>query len=193
MEYPTLFQDFNKHINLSVEAYLDLEGRLIRKKINKKDFLLKNGQIIRYLPFISKGLMINYRLDERGEKHVIQIRWAGSWLGDPYSFFSGNPTHFNIQAYQDTELLLIDHEAFDLITREYPVYERYFRLGFQKAYIETLNQIYSLHSLSAEERYHELVREIPSLLDDMPHYLVASYLSIKPQSLSRIRKKSKEH
>lgn len=188
IEFPTLYQAFLERINLSTEAYLALENRVIRKTLDKKEFLIREGQIIQYVPFINKGLMVNYRLDEGGEKHVIQIRWTGLWLGDIYSFFSGKPTKFNIQAYHPTELLLINHEAFDFITREYPVYERYFRLTIQNAYIETLDQIFNLHSLSAEERYLELIKHIPTLLDDIPHYLIASYLNIQPQSLSRIRK-----
>jgi len=130
-------------------------------------------------------------LDEEGEKHVIQIRWTGLWLGDLYSFFSGSPTKFNICTYQPTELLMINHETFDFITKEHPVYERYFRLSIQHAYIETLNQIFNLHSSSAEERYLELIKNVPELLNDIPHYLIASYLSIKPQALSRIRKNYK--
>ena len=191
MKYPTLYQAFRKHINLSTKAYLDLENRLVDKTLNKKEFLLKEGQIIRYLPFIKKGLMVNYRLDDEGEKHVIQIRWTGLWLGDLYSFFSGAPTRFNICTYQPTELLMINHETFDFITKKHPIYEKYFRLSIQNAYIQTLNQIFNLHSSSAEERYLELIRNVPELLNDMPHYLIASYLSIKPQSLSRIRKNYK--
>ncbi len=139
--------------------------------------------------------MINYRLDEDGNKHVLQIRWTGLWLGDLYSFFSGTPTNFNIRAYQDTVLLMMNHDTYDYITREHPVFERYFRLGLQNAYVETLNQIFNLHSLSAEERYLELIKSFPTLLDNIPHYLIASYLNIKPQSLSRIRKmlKDKSH
>lgn len=189
MKYPTLFQNFNQYINLPVEAYLELESRLVLKTLANREFLIREGQVIKYLPFINKGLMVNYRLDENGDRHVIQIRWTGLWLGDLYSFFSGNPTKFNIQTYQDTELLLMNHETYDFITREYPVYERYFRLGLQNAYVETLNQIYSLHSLNAEERYLELISSYPTLLTDIPHYLIASYLNIRPQSLSRIRKR----
>ncbi len=191
MKYPTLYKAFNKHINLSAKAYLDLESRLIHKTLNKKEFLFNEGQVVRYLPFINKGLMVNYRLDDKGEKHVIQIRWTGLWLGDLYSFFSGAPTRFNIRAYEPTELLMINHETFDFITKKHPVYERFFRLSIQNAYVETLNQIYNLHSSSAEERYLELIKNVPRLLNDIPHYLIASYLSIKPQSLSRIRKDQK--
>ncbi len=191
MKYPNLYQSFNKYIDLPIDVYLDVESRIVYKTLNKNEYLIKSGQIIRYLPFINKGLMINYRLDENGDKHVLQIRWTGLWLGDLYSFFSGNPTKFNIRAYQDTELLMMNHDTYDYITREHPVFERYFRLGLQNAYVETLNQIFNLHSLSAEERYLELINNFPALLDIIPHYLIASYLNIKPQSLSRIRKKLK--
>ena len=189
MKYPTLYQNLKNTIALSVEDYLDVESRLISRSVAKGDYVLREGQVIRYLPFINKGLMANYRVDDEGERHVIQIRGTGTWLGDIYSFFSGNPSVFNIRAYQPTELLLINHQTFDYMTKEYPVFERYFRFGLQNAYIETLNQIYNLHSLNAEERYLELINDLPSLLTDIPHYLIASYLNIKPQSLSRIRKK----
>lgn len=189
MEYPMLYKAFNKYINLSVEAYEDLESKLVFKTLPEKEFLIKTGQVIRYLPFINKGLLVNYRLDENGDHHVIQIRGTGSWLGDIYSFFSGNPTTFNIQAFQPTELLMVNHETFEFMINEYPVYERFFRLAIQDSYINTLGQVFNLHSLSAEERYIELIEKVPSLLDDIPHYLIASYLNIRPQSLSRIRKK----
>ena len=172
---------------MPVEAYLDVENRLVRKTLDKKEFLIKEGNIIKYMPFINNGLMVNYRLDN-GERHVIQIRSSGLWLGDLYSFFSGKRTNFNIQAYRSTELLMINHETFDYMTKEYPVFEKYFRLVLQNAYVETLDQIYNLHSLSAEKRYLELIKNVPSHLDDIPHYLIASHLNIKPQSLSRIRK-----
>lgn len=86
---------------------------------------------------------------------------------------------------------MIDHETFDYITKNYSIYEKYFRLSIQKAYTQTLNRIYNFHSITAEERYLELIKNIPELLDKIPHYLIASYLDIKPHSLSRIRKKHK--
>lgn len=187
MQYPQLYQHFNEHISLPKDAYIDLEDRLIKKTIKKKEYLIKEGKTIKYLPFIKRGLLVNYRLDSNGNTHVMQIRYTGTWLGDLYSFFSNNPTHFNIKAFQDTELLLINHETFDYISKEYPVFEKFFRIGIQNAYSQTLNQIYNIHSQSAEKRYQELIKNIPTIIDDIPHYMIASYLGIKPQSLSRIR------
>lgn len=103
-------------------------------------------------------------------------------------FFSGNPTRFNIQAYRTTELLMISHETFEYMTTKYPVFEKFFRLVIQNAYVKTIDTKYRYSSLSAETRYLELIKNVPSILDDIPHYLIASYLNIKPQSLSRIRK-----
>lgn len=191
MKYPNLFKAFNTHIDLHIYAYLDLENHLVHKKIGKKDFLFKQGELVNYLPFINYGLMVNYIVDEDGEERVIQIRGTGLWLGDLYSFFSGAKTRFNIQAYEPTELLMINHETFDYITKNHPVYEKYFRLSIQNAYVQTLNRIYNFHSATAEERYLELIKNIPELLNKIPHYLIASYLNIKPQSLSRIRKNHK--
>lgn len=187
MQYPLLYQHFEKYISLPEEAYLDLEERLIKKSIKKKEYLIKEGEIIKYLPFIKNGLLVNYRLDPNGNTHVMQIRYTGTWLGDLSSFFSNSPTHFNIQAYHDTELLLINHETFEYISRKYPIYEKYFRIGIQDAYNQTLNQVYNIHSQTAEKRYQELIKNIPTIMDDIPHYMIASYLGIKPQSLSRIR------
>lgn len=191
MKHPSLYNTFNKYIKLSKQEYLDLEDKLLLKKLSKKEYLIRQGEVINYLPFIKSGLMINYRLDDKGEKHVIQIRWTGLWLGDLYSFFSNSPTHFNILTCQPTELLLINHETFNYIAKKHPVYEKFFRLSIQNAYMETLNQIYNLHSSSAAERYHSLIKNVPELFDHIPHYLIASFLGIKPQSLSRIRRSEK--
>ena len=191
MKYPKLFKAFNAYIDLPINAYLDLEDRLVHKKICKKEFLFREGQVVKYLPFINDGLMTNSIVDNDGEEHVIQIRGTGLWLGDLYSFFSGVTTRFNIQAYQPTEVLMINHETFDYMTKNHPVYEKYFRLSIQNAYVQTLNRIYNLHSASAEERYLELIKNIPELFDKIPHYIIASHLNIKPQSLSRIRKNLK--
>lgn len=188
MKYPQLYEHFTEHVALSKEAYLELEERLIIKSIKKKDYLIREGKTIKYLPYIKQGLLVNYRLDDNGNTHVIQIRYNGSWLGDLYSFFNNSQTHFNIQAFQDTELLLINLETFEYISKKYPIYEKYFRIGIQNAYHQTINQVFNIHSQSAEKRYSELIKAIPSILEDIPHYMIASYLGIKPQSLSRIRK-----
>jgi len=191
MKYLEFYKSLSRHIDLPLEAYLAFEEMVIVKKIENREFLIREGETISYLPFINEGLLANYRTDKNGDIHVIQIEWTGGWLGDLYSFFSRKPSMLNIVAYKSTELLLINREAFDNITQQYPIYERFFRLAIQNAYIGTLTKVYSLYSTSAEERYLDLIKNAPTILDEIPHYMIASFLNIKPQSLSRIRKKIK--
>ncbi len=191
MKYEALFSSIKKHVNISPETFRAMEDRLITKTLKNGEFLVSEGQTIRYLPFINKGLMVNYRLDAEGDRHVLQIGWTGYWLGDLHSFFSGKPSKFNICAYQPTELLLIDFETFEFLTQKHPEYERYFRISMQHAYTHVIDQIFNLHSYDAEEGYLDLLANLPSLFYEIPHYLIASYLNIQPQSLSRIRKKYK--
>jgi CRP-like cAMP-binding protein len=191
IKYPTFYNSLNHYVKLPDEAYQALEERLIFKKLKEKEYFTEEGKIAHYLPFINKGLMVNYRTDEIGDRHTLQIRPTGWWLGDLYSFFSSEPSFANLICYKPTELLLVSHETFDFITKEYPIFEKYFRIAFQRSYIGALTQMYNLHKTTAEERYKDLINEIPSILDEIPHYLIASYLNIQPQSLSRIRRKLK--
>jgi CRP-like cAMP-binding protein len=188
IKYPNLYNSIRNYINITPDEYLPLEERLIVKQLKEREFFVQEGEIIKYLGFINDGLMVNYRIDEKGDRHVIQIRWTQWWMGDLYSFFSRKPTFSDIICYKPTEILLINHETFDYITENFPKYEKFFRIAFQKSYISTLNQVYNLHSKSAEERYLDLIENVPTILDDIPHYLIASYLNIRPQSLSRLRK-----
>lgn len=82
MKYPNLYKAFNQFVRIPIDEYLDLEDRLIQKTLSKKEFLVKEGQRLYYLPFINNGLMINYRIDNSGYRHVIQIGWKGYWPGD---------------------------------------------------------------------------------------------------------------
>ena len=189
MLFKNFYNALSNYIDLTEEAYAALEERVEIKKLKSRDYLVREGETLRYLPFINEGLMLNYRIDDKGNQHVMQIRWTGWWLGDLYSFFSNEPTAFNIIAYKPTELLLLSQDSFEYITSHYPIYEKYFRIAFQKSYIGTLRQVYNLHSKTAEERYLGLVEHVPTILDDVPHYLIASFLNIRPQSLSRIRRK----
>lgn len=193
MKYPNLYNAIKRYVNITEVEYYALEERLIVRNLKDREFFVRNGAIVKNLGFINEGLMVNYRLDANGDRHVIQIRWTNWWMGDLYSFFSRQPTFSEIICYKPTEILLISHESFDFITKKHPVYERFFRIAFQKSYVSTLNQLYNLHSKSAEERYLDLINHVPTILDDIPHYLIASYLNIRPQSLSRIRKNIQAH
>jgi CRP-like cAMP-binding protein len=90
MKYQAFHNSLSRYIDLPLDAYLAFEEIVVLKKIENKEFLIREGETISYLPFIKEGLLANYRTDEAGDIHVLQIEWTGGWLGDLYSFFPEN-------------------------------------------------------------------------------------------------------
>jgi CRP-like cAMP-binding protein len=156
--------------------------------IKKKKDLLVSGQVCKYLYFITRGCMRSYSTDIKGVEHIYQIRMDNSWISDLGSFFSQSPSKYNIEALEDSQLLRISHDQFEHLLTTIPNLERYFRILFQKAYINALNRLNATMWETAMDRYNEMLIENPEIFQRVPLVYIASYLGITPESLSRIRR-----
>jgi CRP-like cAMP-binding protein len=154
----------------------------------KKKDLLVTGQVCEYLYFINKGCLRSFYIDAKGVEHIYQIRMDNSWISDLKSFFSQSPSKYNIEALEDSSLLRISYERFEQLLIELPRLERYFRILFQKAYINALERLNSTMWETAMDRYNEMLKENPEIFQRVPLVYIASYLGITPESLSRIRR-----
>lgn len=159
------------------------------KKIRKKQYLLQEGNICRHLAFVEKGLLRSYNVDEKGIEHMIHFAWEGWWMADMLSFLSIEPSTYHIDAIEDAELLLISRNDFEEMLLKVPVMERYFRILFQNNIISKERRLISSISNTAEEKFIHLSATNPELIKRIPQQLVASYLGITPETLSRIKKK----
>lgn len=159
------------------------------KKIRKKQYLLQEGNICRHLAFVEKGLLRSYNVDEKGIEHMIHFAWEGRWMADMLSFLSNEPSTYHIDAIEDAELLLISQQDFEEMLLKVPVMERYFRILFQNNIISKERRLISSITNSAEEKYIHLTATNPELIKRIPQQLVASYLGITPETLSRIKNK----
>jgi len=159
------------------------------KKIRKKQYLLQEGNICRHLAFVEKGLSRSYNVDEKGIEHMIHFAWEGWWMADMLSFLSNEPSTYHIDAIEDAELLLISQQDFEEMFLKVPVMERYFRILFQNNIISKERRLISSITNSAEEKYIHLTATNPELIKRIPQQLVASYLGITPETLSRIKNK----
>lgn len=159
------------------------------KKIRKKQYMLQEGNICRHLAFVEKGLLRSYNVDEKGIEHMIHFAWEGWWMADMLSFLSNEPSTYHIDAIEDAELLLISQTDFEEMLLKVPVMERYFRILFQNNIISKERRLISSITNSAEEKYIHLTATNPELIKRIPQQLVASYLGITPETLSRIKKK----
>jgi CRP-like cAMP-binding protein len=187
-----MFEVFFTHVNDKV-SLTPGEKEIIKsffspKKLRKKQYLLQEGDVCRNLAFVEKGLLRSYNVDEKGNEHMIQFAWEGWWIADTYSFLSAEPSAYNIDAIEDAELLLISLVHFEEMMIKVPKMERYFRILFQNNIISKERRLISSISYSAEEKFKKLVDTNPQLIQRIPQNLIASYLGITPETLSRIRK-----
>jgi len=160
--------------------------------IKKKKDLLVPGQFCDYVYFITKGCLRSYYVDKKGMEHIYQIRMDNNWISDLESFFSQRPSKYYIEALEDSHLLCISMDRLEQLYAEVPILERYFRILFQKAYINALERLNQSMWEPANERYEAMLKEQPDMLQRVPLVYIASYLGITPESLSRIRKKSNQ-
>ncbi|MBU3743290.1 MAG: Crp/Fnr family transcriptional regulator [Sediminibacterium sp.] len=163
-------------------------GLLSEKTFDKKTYLAEEGRHCAYNYFVISGACYSFLTDDKGDRHVVQFALEGYWIADLYSFFSGEKAMYTIEAIEETRVLLLNKENFETACRELPVFEKYFRILIQNAYVALQYRVVKGASATAEERYGHLMGRYPNLLQRIPQYLIASYLGIQPQSLSRIRK-----
>jgi CRP-like cAMP-binding protein len=119
---------------------------------------------------------------------MLQFAWEGWWIVDIYSFLTGESSAYNIDAIEDSELLMISPDRFDDMMANLPKMERYFRILFQNNIIAKERRLVSSITHNAEEKYLRLQQSHPEIIQRLPLNLVASYLGITPETLSRIRK-----
>lgn len=186
--FSLLKNHIKKRINLTDEEFDLCSEFFTPKKIRKRQYFLQEGDVCKYLGFVNSGSMRVYTIDHKGTEHIIQFAIHDWWVADLSSFLSGLPATFNIDALQNSELLLLEKSDRDRMLEAVPRMERFFRLIMENNYIATHQRIVDSLSVSAEERYIKFITTYPELVENVPQHQIASYLGITPQSLSRIRK-----
>ena len=150
--FEILFENISKKISLDKSEQELLKTFFIPKKFRKKQYLLQEGDVSKYLAFVEKGMLRSYTVDEKGSEHIVEFAFEGWWIGDTFSFLSGEPSMYNIDALEDCELLLLTKQAEDQMLEKIPKMESYFRLLLQNNLIAIQRSIVSSLSNSAEER-----------------------------------------
>lgn len=158
------------------------------KRLSAGEFLQRAGDITRHAAFVASGCLRNYVIDSKGKEHIVQFAPETWWLADATSLNHGTPSTFFIDAIEDSALLLIDASSHQMLVDRVAGYAAAFRTGLQRHAAAKDQRIVSSLSVSAEERYLEFMRVYPSIALRVPQSMLASYLGVTPETVSRIRK-----
>ncbi|KXH82924.1 Crp/Fnr family transcriptional regulator [Chryseobacterium kwangjuense] len=189
-----LIDTISKHITLTKDEQLLIPGFWSQKTLDKGDYLLRNGEICRTDNYIISGTLKAFCINaDTGNEEILYFAIDDWWATDMESFRQQEPSIYNIQALEKTELLQISFHSFQKMLEQIPALERYFRIILE-SYLGALQKriIYN-HIYNAEQRYLDFLQNYPNIAARIPQYLIASYLGISAEFLSRIRKKNKIH
>jgi CRP-like cAMP-binding protein len=185
--FELIFEKIREQIAITAEQFEFCKTLFIPKKLRKRQYLLQEGDVCRYTAFVEKGMLRTFTVDEKGNEPILQFSFEGWWIADLYSFLTEEPSIYNIEALENCELLLITKPSWDELLEKIPAFERYFRILIQNNLIATQKRLMSSLNETAEEKYKKLIESFPGCLNRVPQHMIASYLGITPETLSRIR------
>jgi CRP-like cAMP-binding protein len=194
---PIMFEAFGQYLKLKIPVtendLKNIESFFVPKTIQKGQFVLRMNEVCQYTCFVVKGCLRSYVIDDKGKEHIIQFAPENWWISEQISLLNKEPAMYYIDAVEDTQFLAVDRDFFKEFHRVIPAArDMSERLqlnslrSFQKRLISHL-------SATGEDRYLSFIKTYPSLALRLPQKMIASYLGVTPESLSRIRKELATH
>ncbi|MFY7889436.1 MAG: Crp/Fnr family transcriptional regulator [Spirosomataceae bacterium] len=177
-----------KQIELSDDQFELISPEVLVKTIKKGTIVMQQNTIDDATYFVTKGLLRAYTIDEHGKEHIIQFAPENWWLNDKNSFYFGEPSLFFIEAVEDTEVIYLTKQFFDTANHLLPCFAAWNTVILHNSIRFMQKRINLLLSATAEARYLDFMKLYPNLMFRVPQTMIASYLGITPESLSRVRK-----
>ncbi|WP_370086469.1 Crp/Fnr family transcriptional regulator [Ekhidna sp.] len=187
--YEILIKNIRELVPLAdseVELICDaFKSRLLKKK----EHLLQKGDPSNHMRFVSDGCMKVYSIDDDGQEHILQFGISGWWINDLYAFLTKKPATLFIQSIAESTMLQIHRDRLNQLYDEVPMMDRFFRIKTQNGYVALQERTIHSMSQSAEQRYTQFINRYRHMEQQIPQYMIASYLGVTPEHLSAIRKK----
>jgi len=187
MNFDPLFAYIEKYVTLSKVDRETIATHFKYRKYVKGQFIVEQGDICLYESFVVKGCVRTYYTDTDGNEHVVMFAIEDWWTADLGSFISQGPADYNVQCLERTELIQIEFPDLEKLYHLVPKLERFFRIIIQKAFVSTQKRIIGNFSTPAKERYVKFRKQYPQIEQRVPQYMIASYLGITKEFLSKIR------
>jgi CRP-like cAMP-binding protein len=192
-----MFEVFEKHLRDHVAISADhlelIRAACVQRSVRKWQPLLQDGEVWRSNCFIASGCFRLYRFSDDGTDHTLRFGVDGWWISDQESYNNEKPSDYNIEALAASTVLIWTKEKWTELMEAIPALKKFNEILLAKSFEASQRRIYSLISYSAEEKYKEFQQTYPSVFNRVPLHMVASYLGISRETLSRIRKDYARH
>ncbi|MFV8370028.1 Crp/Fnr family transcriptional regulator [Flavobacterium sp. LB2R40] len=179
---------FQSKTNITDEQFLSITGTLESKKVEKGSILLHQSAICHHSFFVSKGLLRSYTIDETGKEHIIQFAPENWIISDRSSSYFNEPSELFIDAIEDTEIVFIDKKFINAAAEISISFREQDNIALHNHIRQLQKRVNLLLGATAEQRYMDFITIYPSLTVRIPQWMIASYLGITPETLSRVRK-----
>lgn len=179
-------KQIEKIVSLTDSEFEHILSFFVRKKYKRHQFVIQQGDPVNYEFLVLSGLLKSYILDDDGKMHILQFAMEDWWLSDYTAFLTGTPATSFADCLEDSELLGITKENKDKLCSEMHKMEHFFRVKSNYGYVALQRRILSLLSNNAQEKYRQLFELYPSLFQRVPKALLASYIGVSRETLSRL-------
>jgi CRP-like cAMP-binding protein len=179
---------FERSVPITDEQFEFIKTQFTPRKVKKGEFLVREGDFSNFGIFVASGCLRTYVIDEDGKEHILQFSVEDWWTGDRNSMLNKAPATCFIDALEDSEVLLFNDIAFQKLMDYIPGVASQYMKGLQKHTAAKDQRLVESISASAEQRYESFLKTYPSIAQRVPQHMIASYLGISPETLSRIRK-----
>ena len=189
--HSSLVQHIRQFVTLDEDEEKILKSYIKQQSLRKKENLLSPGQICRTLYFVEEGCLRMFFINTKSTEQITQFALDNWWITDFFSFMDKKPSEYYIQTIESSKVIAIDIHVFDKLLKEIPQLERYFRIIMQKNLAAAQLRAKYLYEMSKEEFYHHFSTSFPEFVQRVPQYMIASYLGLTPEYVSKLRSKKK--
>ncbi|MBR9757818.1 MAG: Crp/Fnr family transcriptional regulator [Algicola sp.] len=187
MNFKPLLDYIAQYVALSEEERDFLVSKLRYRRYLKGQFILQQGDVSKTECFIVKGCTKMFFVDDEGQEHIVMFSIEDWWTSDLGSFSAQIPSDFNVQCLEDTETIQFHIDVIEEVFERIPKMERFFRKIIEKAYVSSQKRIVRNFSMAAKARYLYFRETYPKMERRIPQYMIASYLGITKEFLSKIK------
>ncbi|WP_430905603.1 Crp/Fnr family transcriptional regulator [Maribacter sp. 2-571] len=187
-KYSNILQNIARYVTLSDEEIERLIAIIRTTKIKKRQFIDQPGYVCKYRNYVVQGAFRSYFIDGDGKEHTVQIAIEDWFVSDFYSYITQTPATLYVEALEDSTIFQMAYEDIEGLCKEIHNLSEYFRISTEKAFAFSRKRALSNLSMTAEEKYLELLERYPNIVRRVPQKVIASYLGMTPEFMSKIRK-----